>query len=1224
MKRKKILLAGEMIALALVLGVALYFRFQIKADVQNGIPFVNVVGLEETASADWSLECYQYWGTENSNRVNYLSFSPNTARSGSRVDCAQADFSKFTIENNIIKFSGDAAGRDREYRIVLNNQQLSPETKYKISYKLKYENRKCYDIWPDANYPQWIKDNYHLTRKENNQTIDGAVFCGYEDFGFKDSTNPIDVAYYNPWQNGDWNPWNSSSFVREANRDWFQTETTFTSGKQTDPNTPVTLDLMFRAIGFDGTISLDGITIESIKSFVTEDQLRVPVVNTPMRIVDSSVSQIETNAGKYSITDQSIFSVKDGDQLAGLKFESDTPGFLNGLTEEKGDGYTVLKNGNVSISFGADSTAIIKVNENYTGQVNLKLSNSSGQAPGFHRYKDGLLFLRESDAAKPAELGDGIFFMPVLGDADYRNYTLENTSIPTPPADAPNSEKRNGFNQIAHLKSDLVTWTPDAPDPINGADWQLNYPAKAGDSFIMSIFPPKDFDLKSFCQNNVHLPDFYPAKHDITRVMPIVVFFSNNATVANLHHGRYDRPRDVLFDDPDLLKFFFPDGSQYMSNLEGPFEPIQPINGIDTLALYKDAMNQFGVKVLDYLGPPFLRDQNETAFLQNVQDISNYNDGVYLDGYYDAGPVRNLEHVRKTRALIGNKFYVQHATGNTWFEDNRYYLDSDFQLPFLDAYADWIWTGESQRWWTDSIVANRFTGYGISNTPTELLAENRLIPGAQLVASQGTPVTPEDQASQLLALYSKFRIAPSSNQFDALVVDRVPNAAAYFSFDPWNYFQQIQNLCLPVIKDDGVCDANEDYLNDSNDCAPPKENVTISKTANQVTASSDEPLANWLINGNPLFDLRYQFDDDEAITDSGPYNLDPRSAFSTSSSWLLPTYETDTDGNGSVRFNGSSQFVTGFHGNKDNLDHRYLNMTRSDFSVFGMIKKQNKDDGKLHVIYSQGGDFPDTAPDDQFYFGIRDNPAGTEDTLEVSLKVDGSQQICQSGQVSGPRTVIDENWRMVGFVYDKETKVIEIYIDGQRDSSCLINGAIDPFVDYHFAIGGRAYCSGTNCTASNPYNYSVANYFAGNMADLFVAKQALDPATIGGLYSADSKDYLKKYISPDNQKIVNIKAVMSSSPKKYNSAEWGAKLSISADKKFIHSGSVLTYSVQYTNPTEETLFDLAISLPVPSGTNYTEGSASNGGQYDGGKVIWQITTLEPGQLINASFQVKIK
>ncbi len=80
---------------------------------------------------------------------------------------------------------------------------------------------------------------------------------------------------------------------------------------------------------------------------------------------------------------------------------------------------------------------------------------------------------------------------------------------------------------------------------------------------------------------------------------------------------------------------------------------------------------------------------------------------------------------------------------------------------------------------------------------------------------------------------------------------------------------------------------------------------------------------------------------------------------------------------------------------------------------------------------------------------------------------------------------------------------------------------------------------------------------------------------------------------------------------------------ISIDGKQVQIGDVLTYSLTYTNYTGTIVDAAVITDVIPAHTAYVEGSASNGGTFDGTKLTWNFKNVPADEIITVSFQVKV-
>ena len=68
-------------------------------------------------------------------------------------------------------------------------------------------------------------------------------------------------------------------------------------------------------------------------------------------------------------------------------------------------------------------------------------------------------------------------------------------------------------------------------------------------------------------------------------------------------------------------------------------------------------------------------------------------------------------------------------------------------------------------------------------------------------------------------------------------------------------------------------------------------------------------------------------------------------------------------------------------------------------------------------------------------------------------------------------------------------------------------------------------------------------------------------------------------------------------------------------------GDELTYAVKFEVPADAT--EATVTDKVPTGTEYVDGSASEGGSLSNGTVTWKLTGLTPGSAVTVSFKAKI-
>lgn len=81
-------------------------------------------------------------------------------------------------------------------------------------------------------------------------------------------------------------------------------------------------------------------------------------------------------------------------------------------------------------------------------------------------------------------------------------------------------------------------------------------------------------------------------------------------------------------------------------------------------------------------------------------------------------------------------------------------------------------------------------------------------------------------------------------------------------------------------------------------------------------------------------------------------------------------------------------------------------------------------------------------------------------------------------------------------------------------------------------------------------------------------------------------------------------------------------LTKSVDKSSVTTGDIITYTLTYINGTGSLISNVRIEDPIPAGTTFI--SASDSGNYDGSKVIWNLGNIDIGVSKSITFQVKVQ
>ena len=1258
----------SLIFLAAILTLAIFFIIQNRSKADTALN-----DIEERNG--WTRTCYNMKGfnptmTSESSSLQKITCPPeikfyksNTAHTTDSGYSLTMLTGKMYEQDNKLVIAQDS-----------NGQAVTPGTKYRLSFYLKIANRTCYDT-------QYYNNNkyYDTTtslecnpetggsncKKSCGDTVNGihpginpfncytttafadngvdathAPFCGQYDVLLRDP-NQIPA----PVNEGSYKSTLATKFttatVKYKNQDWFYNTYDFTT-----LNNTTSLDFMIKQAGFTGYLYIDELHLEKIgpgnriDSFVSDEEMKTPVNYPNVMSIDSSQTvdtpnnpTFATNATKFSFGSTNLkFAHKDNLArfLANLSFPS---GYLSDMAiDSTNQGVRFYENNNVKIAAAADSTAIIKLKQDF----NLTLT---GIPAAYHFYRNGLLFLRDAGSQKlfdetVSPYGNGFFFTPILSTGDLNQYSTDpaNTTEYTP-----------------IINPSLKKWNDPTVAQFTNGTWSITYSGKAGDAYFMSVFPPKTFDKQKFCNQATTMASGINSMRDGSdwwdKAKQKIASLSNFVNTINLWDYYYqcsdtnncpslENTTDAGNNDTvSLLEVFNSKyGSTWKYDLQWPKELNPNAPWFQNIS---EIRNKFGMKSLVYMSPNFHLDFNNVSlvgqFINNIglKDAEqNYLvDGAYLDSPMSTDLIKNLIFMRKVRSEIsdptkraGNGQLVLHSSGNTWFFDSRAGRDdakdpdgARFTMPFVNAYADIIWTGESSPYTADDFWLNNYTDFGVSNSITQLLMENRSLSGSN------PTMTPLQQNFKQLKDFGQGRnILTWPNYYEGYVKNDENENEDINVFNMSAYYRTWRQYCQPITKNNNKCDFQETYTlanNDTagkNDCAPKDSqnpNITY-RLGNETKSESANPVVNWLVNNNPLFQLHYNFDDaDETnghvgvFTDSSGNKLDANLGGPNDN--VFPTYE-NLDNRKLAVFDGSAR-LAGFHGSLlasdgTQLQDRtpILNMANKDFSVFSLIKKTNRNDNADHTIYAQDKtrrkitckttEPPSPADCDLPYCGgtvtsgcipfaqatkiyisnyaqelqpslsLGINDTSSQDKVTVKIKkTDNSQFICTSNQT------VDDNWHMVGFTFDKSNSKITIYIDGIADTvSCLMpTGAV--FDDTLFSIGALSKSRET---------------FYGKIDDLFVSSSLLSGEQITSLYGDGGANYLKKIYMPDGLLNLPLKPILNTGFRQYESTI--PVISITSDKQNATHGETVTYTLTYQNYSGEAVTLSNLSNPIPT------------------------------------------
>lgn len=81
-------------------------------------------------------------------------------------------------------------------------------------------------------------------------------------------------------------------------------------------------------------------------------------------------------------------------------------------------------------------------------------------------------------------------------------------------------------------------------------------------------------------------------------------------------------------------------------------------------------------------------------------------------------------------------------------------------------------------------------------------------------------------------------------------------------------------------------------------------------------------------------------------------------------------------------------------------------------------------------------------------------------------------------------------------------------------------------------------------------------------------------------------------------------------------------ITVSIDGNKVYEGDELVYEIEFTN-TSADVIDIVITDIIPQNTSYVEGSATNGGVYDNGTIVWDLKNVSAWSTVTVTFKVKV-
>jgi len=919
-----------------------------------------------------------------------------------------------------------------EYALVLKGTKTTkelyefdvpvrPSTKYKVGVSVKYMNRKSY------NYLQSIPAYPSDYTRPFSSTLEGTkgIWSGFYDVRVYDKSlgRSYAASVLQPVIS-------DAIYVADANRDWFSEKSYY----QTGPNSS-NLTMQIELTGFDGDLYIDDLTVEEVHSHIEDESLRIPISYEyeGMKITGWTLPSIKTNAAEFIFNASSIWLAKGSNVLGYLTFNSN---FLASLAvDTTASGLVILKNGNITVSIGADSSMIVRLEKDTNVTV------SGVMPPKFHNFDAGAVFV--SDYEK------GFLFSPVFPDLNIRTMGR----LLNPPyanADVNILDFRYSDNDIDAIGLKCWDNRPVFTNPI----WKVTYRFTAGDGFLASVFPPKDFNYKKYASERMH------AAFDLNlNIFPngdyryLLTKFRERFNILLLWMGSYN----LSSPHPACPMVYYTDSNgvavspvapnaapvKFIHNdVAGPYKVSQPAALDDVVARARN----MGLRIILYMSPNYFYTSDLDTFFENLTAIINrYNlDGVYFDGYVSGSPLKTLELVRKARNILKNKYYAQHSS----WTNTLIYQSDHFRVPFYDAYADLIYTGENLRkdysgdtkTWDlacqpdPNAWALLYCGRNLSNTPTVLIGEYRPVDYSNLNTGPDVTLSPRTQMDYQLKYQGIFRVWPFTSYCSI-------NDFLYrktLSFDSSGWWKAFDNLCLNYTINDGQADPGESIYTAQGDCAPVKDDAPLIKYGNTREYLSGDSLSQWFINGKPLYRFHYNFDGEIAAEDSDS-KMNPSQFLGmlsrADSNYAAPDanfagpFPSVIDGRKTFYFDGTAKLF-GEH----NEQLRFMDGSNrvTEFSSFAVVRRDS-------TISERRGIFNLNKDSQHFSYGFYKN--------RFYIRVRDSDYKIQDFYSNAD---IDQNWHTVGLAYGGTN--LAMYIDGVVIKVIPVKLAPFPAVDT-FVVG---------------------------------------------------------------------------------------------------------------------------------------------------------------------------
>ena len=209
--------------------------------------------------------------------------------------------------------------------------------------------------------------------------------------------------------------------------------------------------------------------------------------------------------------------------------------------------------------------------------------------------------------------------------------------------------------------------------------WTVNYQATSSSQLLVSVFPPRPFDVNRSRETMLHAMSSnhpYPANRELAEWREIGPVLTLHSWIWQGSHGSaYGIERD----DSWATATFVPKNERELRRVV-------------------ETAHRLGMKVIPYASPFYFGNSDGSVgketmpeYLNKLQSVlTEYGfDGVYLDGLYGNDVEGSYELVRRLRRMIGDdKIMYIHSTGMPL---------SKMCCPFIDTYATYTLRGEHTR-----------------------------------------------------------------------------------------------------------------------------------------------------------------------------------------------------------------------------------------------------------------------------------------------------------------------------------------------------------------------------------------------------------------------------------------------------------------------------------------------------------------------------------------------